>query len=123
LPRMAHTELRPHEGTLESVMAPIQRGLLVRFLTPRFVDVLHGRFSFYIDEAQEIVDGKPGAFIGPALLEGDGLTALLGIEAVGADHATFFGLKGCGKLNHGPLPVSFGNPSVRFGKMRVTPWM
>ena len=44
------------------------------------------------------------------------------IDAVGHDSAAFFGLKGCGKLDHGPLPVSFANPSVRFSQLEVMPW-
>jgi TldD protein len=122
LPRMAHTELRPHQGTLEEILAPVEHGVLVHFLTPRHVDILRGDFSFYIVEAQLIERGRAGPFIEGGVLRGNGLTALAAIEAVGHDWAPFFGLKGCGKLDHGPLPVSFGNPSVRFSALEVQPW-
>lgn len=122
LPRMSHTLLAPHQGTFEELLRPIRSGLLVRYLTPRHVNLLSGDFSFFIVEAQRIDDGQVGPFVAPCLLRGNGLVALAGIEAVGADLATFHGLKGCGKLDHGPLPVSFGNPTVRISGLSVDPW-
>ncbi|XXF76934.1 metallopeptidase TldD-related protein [Myxococcaceae bacterium GXIMD 01537] len=122
LPRMSHTAVEPHAGRFEELVGGVARGLLVRGLTPRHVNLMTGEFSFYIDEARELRDGREGAFIGPALLRGDGLSVLAGIEAVGEDRAEFFGLKGCGKLDHGALPVSFGNPTVRIRGLTVTPW-
>jgi TldD protein len=119
---MSHTLLAPHQGTLEALLRPIRSGLLVRYLTPRHVNLLSGDFSFFIVEAQRIDDGQVGPFVAPCLLRGNGLVALAGIEAVGADLATFHGLKGCGKLDHGPLPVSFGNPTVRISGLSVDPW-
>ena len=95
--RMSHTAaLLPHRGTLEELMAPVESGLLVHFLTPRHVDILRGDFSFYVVEAQRIERGKAGAWIAPAILRGNGLTTLRNIDAVGHDSKTFFGLKGCG---------------------------
>jgi len=122
LPRMSHTLLAPHQGTFEELVRGVSRGLLVRALTPRHVNLLSGDFSFFIVEGQLIEDGQVGPFVTPCLLRGNGLTALAGIEAVGADLAAFHGLKGCGKLDHGPLPVSFGNPTVRISGLTVDAW-
>jgi TldD protein len=123
LPRMSHTGLSPHQGSFEALVRGVRHGLLVCYLTPRHVNLLTGDFSFFVVEAQRIEDGEVGPFVAPCLLRGNGLTALAGIEAVGADLATFHGLKGCGKLDHGPLPVSFANPTVRIGRgLRVDPW-
>lgn len=122
LPRMSHTAVEPHAGHFEGIVSEVGRGLLVRGLSPRHVNLMTGEFSFYIDEARELRDGQVGAFIGPALLRGEGLRVLAGIDAVGADRAEFFGLKGCGKLDHGALPVSFGNPTLRIQGLEVTPW-
>lgn len=122
LPRMSHTLLAPHQGTFEEIVRGVSHGLLVRYLTPRHVNLLSGDFSFFIVEAQRIDDGEVGPFVAPCLLRGNGLSALEGIEAVGADLATFHGLKGCGKLDHGPLPVSFGNPTVRISGLTVDAW-
>ncbi|HEX8436146.1 TldD/PmbA family protein [Archangium sp.] len=121
LPRMSHTVVRPHEGDLESILSGVEEGLLVSYLTPRHVHLLGGEFCFHIPEAREIRHGKLGAFVRPGLLRGHAAEALASIDAVGADSRTFFGLKGCGKLDQGGLPVSFGLPTVRFSRLTVEP--
>jgi TldD protein len=122
LPRMAHTRVEPHQGDLEALLADIPHGLLVRHLTPRHMNLLSGDFSFYIVEAQEIRDGRPGRMVSPAVLSGNGLEALASIDAVGEDFANLFATRGCRKLDHGPLPVSFGQPAVRFRQLLIQPW-
>ncbi len=122
LPRMAHTRVEPHEGGLESLLAGVPHGLLVQHLTPRHMDLLSGDFSFYIVEAREVRDGRPGRRVSPGILGGNGLEALASIDAVGADARNLFATRGCRKLDHGPLPVSFGQPAVRFRGLHVRPW-
>ena len=122
LPRMAHTRVEPHAGDLEGLLAGLERGLLVRHLTPRHMNLLSGDFSFYIVEAQEIRDGRVGRRLAPGVLSGNGLEALASIDAVGADLQNLFATRGCRKQDHGPLPVSFGQPSVRFRQLHVRPW-
>ncbi|ABF87852.1 TldD/PmbA family protein [Myxococcus xanthus DK 1622] len=121
LPRMAHTRVDAHQGHLEALMADIPHGLLVQHLTPRQMDLLSGDFSFYIVEAREIRNGRPGRRVGPGILRGNGLEALAAIDAVGADTKNLFATRGCRKLDHGPLPVSFGQPTVRFRGLTVEP--
>ncbi|AKQ68458.1 TldD protein, part of TldE/TldD proteolytic complex [Myxococcus hansupus] len=121
LPRMAHTRVEPHAGHLDALMADIPHGLLVQHLLPRQMDLLSGDFSFYIVEAREIRDGRPGRRVGPGILRGNGLDALAAIDAVGADAKNLFATRGCRKLDHGPLPVSFGQPTVRFRGLLVGP--
>lgn len=122
LPRMTHTGVAagPH-GTLEQLLAPVGRGLLVQHLVPRHMNLLSGDFSFFILEAREIRDGSLGPLIGPGVLSGNGLQALRDIEAVGGDRRNLFATRGCRKLDHGPLAVSFTQPSVRFRQLRITP--
>lgn len=122
LPRMAHTRVEPHEGNVESLLAGVADGLLVQHLTPRHMDLLSGDFSFYIIEAREVRDGRPGRRVSPGILAGNGLEALASIDAVGADAKNLFATRGCRKLDHGPLPVSFGQPAVRFRGLHVRPW-
>jgi TldD protein len=122
LPRMAHTRVEPHEGCLESLLAGVAHGLLVQHLTPRHMDLLSGDFSFYLVEAREVRDGRPGRRVSPGILGGNGLEALASIDAVGADARNLFATRGCRKLDHGPLPVSFGQPAVRFRGLHVRPW-
>ncbi|WP_233261888.1 TldD/PmbA family protein [Vitiosangium sp. GDMCC 1.1324] len=121
LPRMAHTCVEPHQGSLEGLLADISYGLMIRHLTPRHMNLLSGDFSFSIVEAQEIRDGRLGRLVGPGILRGNGLEALAAIDAVGADFQNLFATRGCRKLNHGPLPVSFGQPTVRFRRLHVHP--
>jgi len=123
IPRMGHTQVEPHQGTLESFVRGVGRGLLVRHLTPRHMDLLSGDFSFFLNEAQLIQDGELGPLVGPAVLRGNGLTALRAIDAVGEDSKNLFSTRGCRKLDHGPLHVSFGQPSIRFQHLRVDPWI
>ena len=122
--RMTHTHMLGGAGsdTLASLLAPVARGLHVSHLTPRHMALGDGTFSFYVVEARMIEDGVLGAWVGPCILEGRGLDALAAIEAVGGDARGFYGIKGCGKLDHGPLDVSFGCPSLRFGALTVRPW-
>jgi TldD protein len=122
LPRMAHTRVEPHLGHLDGLLADIPHGLLIRHLTPRHMNLLSGDFSFYIVEAQEIRDGRPGRLVSPGILSGNGLEALASIDAVGADYQNLFATRGCRKLDHGPLPVSFGQPTLRFRQLHVRPW-
>ncbi len=122
LPRMAHTRVDAHHGHLEALMADVPHGLLVQHLTPRQMDLLSGDFSFYIVEAREIRNGRPGRRVGPGILRGNGLEALAAIDAVGADTKNLFATRGCRKLDHGPLPVSFGQPTIRFRQLSVEPW-
>ncbi|MBZ4418102.1 TldD/PmbA family protein [Myxococcus sp. RHSTA-1-4] len=122
LPRMAHTRVEPHQGHLDALVADVSHGLLVQHLTPRQMDLLSGDFSFYIVEAREIRDGRVGRRVGPGILRGNGLEALAAIDAVGADARNLFATRGCRKLDHGPLPVSFGQPTVRFRQLTVGPW-
>ncbi|MGA9525289.1 MAG: TldD/PmbA family protein, partial [Myxococcaceae bacterium] len=42
LPRMTHTEVAPHSGTLEQLVASVERGLLIQHITPRHMDLLSG---------------------------------------------------------------------------------
>ena len=122
LARMAHTRVEPHEGHLEGLLADVPHGLLVRHLTPRHMNLLSGDFSFYMVEAQEIRDGRLGRLVSPGILSGNGLEALADIDAVGADIQNLFATRGCRKLDHGPLPVSFGQPSLRFRRLHLRPW-
>jgi TldD protein len=122
LPRMTHTGVAagPH-GALEQLVAPVGHGLLIQHLVPRHMNLLSGDFSFYIVEAREIRDGQLGRLVEPGVLRGNGLRALRDLEAVGGDRRNLFATRGCRKLDHGPLAVSFTQPSLRFRKLRVTP--
>lgn len=121
LPRVSHTEVLPHAGDFAGILGSTANGLWVGQATPRHVNPLTGEFSFWVDEGRLIRDGVLGATVGPTLLRGTILDALRGIDAVGGDQRTSFGVKGCSKLDQPGLPVSFGLPTVRFSSLWVEP--
>lgn len=119
LPRLSHVELQPHAGTLETLLADLPRGVLILDMSLRHMNMTNGDFSFYVREAREIRNGKPGALLAPGLLRGNALEAMSAIDAVGADPRPGGG--GCGKLDQGPLYVSYSQPTVRFKRLWIEP--
>lgn len=123
IPRMTHTQMVSHAGTANEACADIKHGLMIYSLKLRHMNIASGDFSFAITEARVIQDGCPGSYISSGLLQGNGLQALREIDFVGGDDARFLNASaGCGKLDQWPLVVSFGQPTVRFGKLWVQPW-
>ena len=119
LPRMSHTAVLPHRGTLNEIVAEVDSGLLVHLMTPRHVSIASGDFSFWIDEARLIEGGEVTNYVQGGILRGNGLTTLGNIDAVGGVSVALHGVKGCRKLDHGPLPVSFAVPAIRIRNMAV----
>ena len=122
IPRMCHTFVAPGEGTFDQIVADVDQGLLVQNLVPRHMNIFGGDYSFYIPEAREIKDGRLGNFVEPGILYGNALESLAQIDAIGADLKNVCSTRGCRKLDHGPLYVSFGIPTIRFREMDVIPW-
>jgi TldD protein len=123
LPRLTHVEVRGGAGTMAELVAPIARGLLVRSLRLRHLNAATGEFTCHIDDARVITAGEVGPPVGPALMAGTGLGAAAAVDAVAAGpEGEPAGSSGCGKLDQGPLTVSFQQPAVRFSAMEVRPW-
>lgn len=123
LPRLTHVRVAGHEGTEADLVGSIEHGVLVRWLRLRHLSSVNGAFSFFLDDAREIRGGEVGAPLAPGLLLGDGLSAAAAIDGVAAaDDGEPCGVSGCGKLDQGPLVVSFQQPAVRFASARVRPW-
>lgn len=121
VPRMSHTAVLPSaSGTLDEAVAGVKHGVLIRLMTPRHMNLLSGDFSFYLNEAHEIRDGRVGAMVGPGVLRGNGLSALAAMDFVGADTRNLMSTRGCRKLSQPPLPVSFGQPTLRFRSLGLT---
>jgi TldD protein len=123
LPRLTHVRVAGHDGTEAGLVGSIEHGVLVRWLRLRHLNALTGAFSFYLDDAREIRSGEVGAPLTPGLLLGDGLSAAAAVDGVASgDGGEPCGVSGCGKLDQGPLIVSFQQPAVRFSAARVRPW-
>ena len=119
LPRLNHVVLQPQRGKLEELAESVSQGALVLDMSLRHLNTMTGNFSFYIREAREIRNGEIGAFLAPGILQGNALEALRAIDAVGADVQP--GGSGCGKLDQGPLYLSFSQPSLRFKYLWIEP--
>jgi TldD protein len=123
IPRMTHTRVAEHAGTLIDALAGIERGLFISKIKIRHMNIASGDFSFIISEARLIEQGQLSAYVGPGLLRGNGLQCLHSIDFVGSDETRFLNAEaGCGKLDQWPLVVSFGQPTIRFRKLTVEPW-
>lgn len=120
LPRMHHTKVHAGHESLPSLLAGITRGLYVQHLLPRHMNLLSGDFSFTMSEARWIENGRLGERVLPGVLSGNGLTALGALEALGDNSRAIMSTRGCRKLEHGPLRISFGQPAVRFSSLRVS---
>ena len=123
LPRLTHVEVAGQAGAAADLVAPIARGVLVRSLRLRHLNTVTGAFSCYLDDAREIRAGEVGPALTPGLLVGDGLSAAAAVDAVAAGPGDEpCGITGCGKLDQGPLVVSFQQPAVRLSAAEVRPW-
>jgi TldD protein len=123
LPRLTHLRVAGHDGTEADLVSAIEHGVLVRRLRLRHLNSLNGAFSFFLDDAREIRSGEVGAPLTHGLLTGDGLAAAASIDGVAAGGGGEpCGVSGCGKLDQGPLIVSFEQPAIRFSAGRIQPW-
>jgi TldD protein len=121
IPRQAHTAVSPDTGDAASLASGIRYGLLIQRMRLRHMSIATGDFSFYVTEGRVVRHGEIGPPVRECTLRGGGLTALRQVEAVGADAGGWLGGGGCGKLDQGPLIVSFEQPSVRIAALRVHP--
>jgi TldD protein len=121
IPRQAHTAVAPGAGDAAALAAGIRYGLLVQRMRLRHMSTATGEFGFYVTEGRIVRHGEIGAPVRECAIRGSGLATLERIEAVGADTCGFFGGGGCNKVDQGPLFVSFEQPSVRIGSLRVDP--
>jgi TldD protein len=123
LPRLTHVRVAGREGTETDLVGSIAHGVLIRWLRLRHLNSVNGVFSFFLDDAREIRYGVVGPPLAPGLLIGDGLSAAAAVDGVAAaDDGEPCGVSGCGKLDQGPLIVSFEQPAIRFSGVRVQPW-
>ncbi len=110
-------------GTAADLIGPIARGLLVRSLRLRHLNAATGEFTCHLEGARLIRAGEVGPAVGPGLLVGAGLDAAAAVDGVAADaEGEPPGSSGCGKLDQGPLVVSFQQPAVRLSAVEVRPW-
>ncbi|MFI6850090.1 TldD/PmbA family protein [Kitasatospora sp. NPDC050467] len=113
VPRQAHTRVLDGPFTPDEVLRLPGEAVHVERMRVRHVHQGTGAFSFLALEGLLLRDGEAVGRLSDVVLDGDGLSALRDITAIGSDSRTFVGGGGCGKLDQGPLIVGFEQPTVR----------
>jgi TldD protein len=117
LPRMTNTYLAPGELTEGEIISGTRSGLYVRALGGARVRPGSGEFAIDVDSGFVIRNGRLAEPVSDAVLVGDCLTALSGIDRVGDE------------LLHHPatcrkagqyVPVSYGQPAIRVTGLAVS---
>lgn len=115
--RMTSTIVEAGTQTKEELFAGVKHGYFIK-------DYKHGSgmsmFTIAPNLAYEIVDGKIGDPVQIAVITGNVFETLNLIDGL-SDKAEIISsaFGGCGKMEQGPLNVSFGGPYMRVSKMNV----
>ncbi|MDX2112470.1 MAG: metalloprotease TldD [Alphaproteobacteria bacterium] len=118
MPRMTNTYMLNGEGTRESMIASVKRGIYAAHFGGGQVDITSGKFVFSASEAYLIENGKITAPLKGATLIGNGPDCLTKIRAIGNDTALDDGVGTCGKAGQS-VPVGVGQPSLLIDAMTV----
>ena len=110
MPRMTNTYMLGGEESVERLIADVKHGIYCTAFTGGQVDIITGKFVFVTSEARMIENGKLGAFVKGASLQGMGNTAYLGVNGVANDKVLKAGM--CGK-NGQTVRVNMGQPTIR----------
>ena len=117
LPRMRNTYIHNGESPPEAIISETQKGIYAFDLGGGQVDIKTGEFLFNVQCGYLIENGTPIALVKPFLFKGNALDVLSRIDKIGNDLK--FQLATCGKLGQ-LLPISFGQPTIRIAKQRIT---
>jgi TldD protein len=121
LVRMTNLHLDPGEGTLDELIAGVDRGLFLETNKSWSIDDKRLNFQFGTQLAWEIVDGKLGRMLRDATYTGITPRFWGSLDAVaGPDAWKLHGLTNCGKgqpgqsahVSHGAAPARFRNVQV-----------
>jgi TldD protein len=116
IPRMTNSYILPGGDDPNEILRSVDRGVYCKSLGGGQVDPASGDFVFAITEAYLIEAGEVTRPIRGATLVGDGPTVLGRIDAVGTDFDVHQGI--CGKDGQA-VPVAFGTPTLRIGRITV----
>ena len=110
IPRMRNTFLAPGDEAPESILASLDRGLLVKHMGGGQVDTVTGNFVFQVTEGFWVEGGRPLYPVKNATLSGCGPEVLKQITRIGKD-LEYFDIGTCGKDGQG-VPVSDALPTI-----------
>lgn len=114
--RMSNTNLEPGTEAPEEILRATPNGIYAVYFGGGEVDTVSGQFTFGLNEAYRIEDGRVTAPIRGANLVGSGIQVLERIDRVGSDFGSWPGT--CGKDDQW-VPVSSGCPTLRISKITV----
>jgi TldD protein len=115
LVRMSNTFIEPGTDDPEAIIRETRRGLFARSLGGGEVDTTSGNFTFGVQEAYLIEDGKLKYPVRGANLVGNGPEIMTRIDRVGPDLGYWVGTCGKGQW----VPVTCGAPTLRISSMTV----
>ncbi|MCP4546166.1 MAG: metalloprotease TldD [bacterium] len=118
LPRMTCTCLLPGESSVEEIIGSVKKGLYARIVGSGAVDITCGDFTFNINEAYLIEDGKITAPVKGATLVGNGPEVMGRVTMVGEDFTISPAIWTCGKRGQ-KVPVNHGQPHVKVSEITV----
>jgi len=115
LVRMSNTFIEPGDDDPAAIVRETRRGLYARTLGGGEVDTTSGAFTFGVQEAYLIENGKITVPVRGANLVGNGPDVMTRIDRVGPDVAYWVGTCGKGQW----VPVTCGAPTLRISSMTV----
>ncbi len=116
IPRMTNTFIAEGATSPDSIVASLDRGLLVRKMGGGQVNTVTGDFVFDVQEGYLIEKGCVGEPVRGATLTGNGPEILKAIDMVGDDLG--FSIGTCGKDSQG-VPVTDALPTLRIPEIVV----
>lgn len=114
--RMSNTLIAPGHDDPQSIIASVDRGLLVTQMGGGQVNTVNGDFVFEVSEGFVIERGQVGHAVRGATLTGNGPKVLMEIDRVGSDLG--YGIGTCGKEGQG-VPVADAQPTLRIPRIVV----
>jgi len=118
LPRMSNTYIDRGTSDPESLLSGITKGFYAAMLGGGSVDTTSGNFNFAVREGYWIENGAITRPARGAVLIGNSLETLRGLEGVGSDLYVEHARGTCGKDGQ-RVPVGVGQPTVRFASITV----
>jgi len=120
LPRMSNTFILEGTHPPGEILASVARGLYVAELGTGEVDTVTADFSFSVRRGYLIAGGRAVAPVAAAVVSGNGLRALRGIEMIGMDLRFDAGAGECGKEGQ-RARASVGQPTIKVAGLSVHP--
>ena len=118
MPRMTNTYMMGGDKDPKEILASVKNGLYAVNFGGGQVDIVSGNYVFSCTEGYMIEDGRIGAPVQGATLNGNGPESMRKVSMIGNDLALDPGIGTCGKDGQG-VPVGVGQPTIRIDGITV----